>query len=50
MILVTGSTGLVGAHLLYKLASTNEKVRRTAAIAKVSSEKVIRVMREKSSG
>lgn len=27
MILVTGSTGLVGAHLLYKLASTNEKVR-----------------------
>ena len=27
MILVTGSTGLVGAHLLYKLASANEKVR-----------------------
>ena len=27
MILVTGSTGLVGAHLLYKLAHTNEKVR-----------------------
>lgn len=27
MILVTGSTGLVGAHLLYKLTSTNEKVR-----------------------
>ena len=27
MILVTGSTGLVGAHLLYKLVITNEKVR-----------------------
>src|SRR5690606_25253153 len=27
MILVTGGTGLVGSHLLYKLASTNEKVR-----------------------
>ncbi len=27
MILVTGSTGLVGAHLLYKLTSSNEKVR-----------------------
>jgi nucleoside-diphosphate-sugar epimerase len=27
MILVTGSTGLVGAHLLYKLVSNNEKVR-----------------------
>lgn len=27
MILVTGSTGLVGAHLLYKLASNNEKVK-----------------------
>lgn len=27
MILVTGSTGLVGAHLLYKLTSNNEKVR-----------------------
>jgi nucleoside-diphosphate-sugar epimerase len=27
MILVTGSTGLVGSHLLYKLASTSEKVR-----------------------
>ncbi len=27
MILVTGSTGLVGAHLLYKLASNNKKVR-----------------------
>ncbi|WP_298531076.1 NAD-dependent epimerase/dehydratase family protein [uncultured Algibacter sp.] len=27
MILVTGGTGLVGAHLLYKLASNNEKVR-----------------------
>ncbi|AUP79913.1 NAD-dependent epimerase/dehydratase family protein [Flavivirga eckloniae] len=27
MILVTGSTGLVGSHLLYKLASNNEKVR-----------------------
>tara|TARA_R110002049_G_scaffold70608_6_gene182370 strand:- start:4140 stop:5150 length:1011 start_codon:yes stop_codon:yes gene_type:complete len=27
MILVTGSTGLVGAHLLYKLISNNEKVR-----------------------
>lgn len=27
MILVTGGTGLVGAHLLYKLATNNEKVR-----------------------
>lgn len=27
MILVTGSTGLVGAHLLYKLTSSNEKVK-----------------------
>jgi len=27
MILVTGGTGLVGAHLLYKLAEQNEKVR-----------------------
>ncbi|XMO88426.1 NAD-dependent epimerase/dehydratase family protein [Algibacter sp. AS12] len=27
MILVTGGTGLVGAHLLYKLASDNKKVR-----------------------
>lgn len=27
MILVTGSTGLVGSHLLYKLASDGEKVR-----------------------
>ena len=27
MILVTGSTGLVGAHLLYKLVSNNENVR-----------------------
>ncbi|MDO5970656.1 NAD-dependent epimerase/dehydratase family protein [Flavivirga aquimarina] len=27
MILVTGSTGLVGSHLLYKLVSSNEKVR-----------------------
>ena len=27
MILVTGSTGLVGSHLLYKLACTHEKVR-----------------------
>ena len=27
MILVTGSTGLVGAHLLYRLVSNNEKVR-----------------------
>lgn len=27
MILVTGGTGLVGAHLLYKLASSNEKIR-----------------------
>lgn len=27
MILVTGSTGLVGAHLLYKLASNNENVK-----------------------
>ncbi|MFI1745073.1 NAD-dependent epimerase/dehydratase family protein [Thalassobellus sediminis] len=27
MILVTGSTGLVGAHLLYKLAFNKEKVR-----------------------
>lgn len=27
MILVTGSTGLVGSHLLYKLASEGEKVR-----------------------
>lgn len=27
MILVTGSTGLVGAHLLYKLISNGEKVR-----------------------
>lgn len=27
MILVTGGTGLVGAHLLYRLASNNKKVR-----------------------
>ncbi|PWH83596.1 NAD-dependent epimerase [Algibacter marinivivus] len=27
MILVTGGTGLVGAHLLYKLISNNEKVK-----------------------
>lgn len=27
MILVTGGTGLLGAHLLYKLVSNNEKVR-----------------------
>ena len=27
MILVTGSTGLVGAHLLYKLVQNNETVR-----------------------
>ncbi|GAA4294368.1 NAD-dependent epimerase/dehydratase family protein [Aestuariibaculum suncheonense] len=27
MILVTGGTGLVGSHLLYKLVSNNEKVR-----------------------
>lgn len=27
MILVTGGTGLVGAHLLYKLTSENEKIR-----------------------
>ena len=27
MILVTGSTGLVGSHLLYKLANGNEKIR-----------------------
>lgn len=27
MILVTGGTGLVGSHLLYKLVSANEKVR-----------------------
>lgn len=27
MILVTGGTGLVGAHLLYKLVKNNEKVR-----------------------
>jgi nucleoside-diphosphate-sugar epimerase len=27
MILVTGGTGLVGAHLLYKLATTDKKVR-----------------------
>lgn len=27
MILVTGSTGLVGSHLLYNLVSNNEKVR-----------------------
>ncbi|MBP1839299.1 NAD-dependent epimerase/dehydratase family protein [Formosa algae] len=27
MILVTGGTGLVGSHLLYKLASNNQKVR-----------------------
>lgn len=27
MILVTGGTGLVGSHLLYKLVSTHEKVR-----------------------
>ncbi|WP_406685631.1 NAD-dependent epimerase/dehydratase family protein [Seonamhaeicola sp. MEBiC1930] len=27
MILVTGGTGLVGAHLLYKLVSNNKKVR-----------------------
>lgn len=29
MILVTGGTGLVGAHLLYKLVSNNEIVRAT---------------------
>ena len=27
MILVTGGTGLVGSHLLLKLAKSNEKVR-----------------------
>ena len=27
MILVTGSTGLVGSHLLYRLAGTKEKIR-----------------------
>ncbi|TGV02846.1 NAD-dependent epimerase/dehydratase family protein [Flavivirga rizhaonensis] len=27
MILVTGGTGLVGSHLLYELASSNEKIR-----------------------
>lgn len=27
MILVTGATGLVGSHLLYKLASNNERIR-----------------------
>lgn len=27
MILVTGGTGLVGSHLLYKLANNNEKIR-----------------------
>jgi len=27
MILVTGGTGLVGAHLLYQLALTNDKIR-----------------------
>ena len=27
MILVTGGTGLVGSHLLYKLVSNNENVR-----------------------
>jgi dihydroflavonol-4-reductase len=27
MILVTGGTGIVGSHLLYKLTSSNEKVR-----------------------
>ena len=26
-ILVTGGTGLVGSHLLFKLVNTNEKVR-----------------------
>lgn len=29
MILVTGGTGLVGAHLLYDLAQTNDKLRAT---------------------
>ena len=29
MILVTGGTGLVGAHLLYELALSNEKIRAT---------------------
>lgn len=29
MILVTGGTGLVGSHLLFKLISNNEKVRAT---------------------
>ena len=29
MILVTGGTGLVGSHLLFKLVSSNEKVRAT---------------------
>jgi dihydroflavonol-4-reductase len=27
MVLVTGGTGLVGSHLLYKLISNGEKVR-----------------------
>ena len=27
MILVTGGTGLVGAHLLYQLVNDNEKIR-----------------------
>jgi len=27
MILVTGGTGLVGAHLLYQLVKNNEKIR-----------------------
>ena len=29
MILVTGGTGLVGAHLLYKLSLTENKIRAT---------------------
>ena len=29
MILVTGGTGLVGSHLLYKLAADTEKIRAT---------------------
>ncbi|MGY5356043.1 SDR family oxidoreductase [Wenyingzhuangia sp. IMCC45467] len=41
MILVTGGTGLVGAHLLYKLCNTNEKV-----VALYRDEKTKRITQE----
>lgn len=33
MILVTGGTGLLGAHLLYELAQSNEKLRATKRLS-----------------